>query len=156
MQCRSLGWMPPRLGVLWSLVLVMLLDEVCMTSALSYSSKGSEPGGDIIERAALQVEKQTQTMKRNAEDSPVPSGPCEDISVKLAASSCSLAMLDSGTEMGCECRFLAAECPAPDAESGFAAVSPSRPISLPQMEGLTVILCLYWLAPTLPSPAAEQ
>lgn len=109
---------------------------------------------ELSGHAALQVRKRRSgtAASRAAAGTPVISGStCNMAAAKLGAMSCSLVTQVSATPEGCECRFDAAECPPPDAALGFTGVSPSAAVEVPEVPGLTVILCLFWQWPN-PSP----
>mmetsp|Transcript_154147 Transcript_154147/g.287376 ORF Transcript_154147/g.287376 Transcript_154147/m.287376 type:complete len:304 (-) Transcript_154147:28-939(-) len=110
---------------------------------------------DEIERATLQVEQETKSLTNSQASQPLISmATCEKATEKLGAMSCSLVTQISGSPEGCECHFEASECPPVDQDLGFTGVSPSMPLSPPQLGGLTVILCMYWQ--WLPPPDNTQ
>jgi len=102
---------------------------------------------DVLARATLQVEQQTETLRRSkAPNSPplVSMAICGKAKVKLKAMACSLVTQISGYPEGCECRVKAKKCPGVLKDLGFTGVSPSIPFSPPQLGGASVILCMYW------------
>lgn len=110
---------------------------------------------DELERATLQVEQETKSMTNSQASQPLVSmATCDKATKKLSAMSCSLVTQISGSPEGCECRFEASKCPPVDQDLGFTGVSPSMPLSPPQLGGLTVILCMYWQ--WLPPPDRTQ
>lgn len=102
---------------------------------------------DALARATLQVEQQTETLRRSKapQAPPLVSMPiCAKAKKKLKAMSCSLVTQISGYPEGCECRIKAKKCPGVLKDLGFTGVSPSVPFSPPQLGGASVILCMYW------------
>jgi hypothetical protein len=102
---------------------------------------------DVLARATLQVEQQTETLRRSKapKSPPLVSMPiCAKAKKKLKAMSCSLVTQISGYPEGCECRMKAKKCPGVLKDLGFTGVSPSVPFSPPQLGGASVILCMYW------------
>jgi len=102
---------------------------------------------DMMVRATHEVDQQTATI---AQAKPAKSPPlvsmvvCAKAAKALKAMSCSLVTQISGYPEGCECRMKAKKCPAVRKDLGFTGVSPSIPLSPPQLGGVTVILCMYW------------
>jgi hypothetical protein len=103
---------------------------------------------DDIARATLQVEQQTERVRRS---SAVKAPPLVSMAIcsqqaqtKLKALKCSLVTQVSGYPEGCECRVKAKKCPGVDKSLGFTGVSPSIAFSPLQLNGASVILCMYW------------
>lgn len=72
---------------------------------------------------------------------------CAMAAQRLGALTCSLVTSQPpgfAPPEGCECRLEAATCPPADPTLGFTGVSPSQTFSLPEMKGLSVVLCMYW------------
>jgi len=107
---------------------------------------------DMMARATQDVDQQTAVIahaKAPAHPPLVSMIVCAKAQKQLKAMSCSLVTQISGYPEGCECRMKAKKCPAVRRDLGFTGVSPSIPLSPPQLGGVTVILCMYWqwLAP---------
>lgn len=102
---------------------------------------------NMLERATQEVDKQTAQIvhaKPAASPALVSSGVCAKAAKEMQAMSCSLVNQISGYPEGCECRMKGAVCPAVRRDLGFTGVSPSVPHSPPELEGASVILCMYW------------
>jgi len=133
------------------------------------------PGDDVIARATNQVKRRLQRRGAGSDlraadpapgpaPAPAPAGAaqvplvtksnCDAAAQKLGAMSCGLVTQVTGTPDGCECRLAASECPAADPSLGFTGVSPSMAVTLPEAQGETVILCMYWQ--WLPQPDRSQ
>mmetsp|Transcript_58784 Transcript_58784/g.182604 ORF Transcript_58784/g.182604 Transcript_58784/m.182604 type:complete len:175 (-) Transcript_58784:43-567(-) len=82
---------------------------------------------------------------------PVTREVCDKAAAQVGATSCSVVTPVSGELEGCECRVEAASCPDTAVDGlDFEGVSPSMPFSLPEMGGITVVLCTYWRWPPAP------
>jgi len=102
---------------------------------------------DMMARATQEVDQQTAVIahSRVSKHPPLVSMPvCAKAQKEMKAMSCSLVTQISGYPEGCECRMKAKKCPAVRRDLGFTGVSPSIPLSPPQLAGVTVILCMYW------------
>merc|ERR1719201_258585 len=100
-----------------------------------------------MSRATQELDKQTLNIKSHsavAHPPLVSMVVCGKAAKQLKAMSCSLVTQISGYPEGCECRMKAKKCPAARMDLGFTGVSPSVPLSPPQLGGTTVILCMYW------------
>lgn len=107
---------------------------------------------DMMARATAEVDQQAAAIMhaKPAKFPPLVSMVvCAKAAKELKAMSCSLVTQISGYPEGCECRMKAKKCPAVRRDLGFTGVSPSVPLSPPQLGGATVMLCMYWqwLAP---------
>merc|ERR1719353_468087 len=101
----------------------------------------------MMSRATQELDKQTINIKSHsavAHPPLVSMVVCGKAAKQLKAMSCSLVTQISGYPEGCECRMKAKKCPAARMDLGFTGVSPSLPLSPPQLGGETVILCMYW------------
>lgn len=104
-----------------------------------------EPASDVLVRATAQLESQVEATTGIGPDTiQVTRATCTEMKVKTGAMSCSLVEQISGYPEGCECQLVATKCPKEDKGLGFTGVSPSSTMALPEMDGLTVILCMYW------------
>eukprot|EP00747_Dinoflagellata_sp_TGD_P164585 gnl/TRDRNA2_/TRDRNA2_184712_c0_seq1.p1 gnl/TRDRNA2_/TRDRNA2_184712_c0~~gnl/TRDRNA2_/TRDRNA2_184712_c0_seq1.p1 ORF type:complete len:261 (-),score=65.04 gnl/TRDRNA2_/TRDRNA2_184712_c0_seq1:27-809(-) len=106
---------------------------------------------DEIATATTQIEQELESQAEVGANAPqVTRKICAEAAKKTKALSCSITSYMTGNIDGCECQLIGKKCPPPDKGLGFTGVSPSIPISVPQMEGLTAILCMYWqwLPPT--------
>jgi hypothetical protein len=102
---------------------------------------------DMMARASQELDRQTVEIgaSKPAEHPPLVSMVvCAKAARELKAMSCSLVTQISGYPEGCECRMKAKKCPAVRKDLGFTGLSPSLPLSPPQLGGTTVILCMYW------------
>lgn len=100
---------------------------------------------DPIVWANVQVQNELYAKKRLGVKTPmVTRKVCAEMAKKTKAMKCDIVTQISGTPEGCECQLLAKSCPPADKNLGFTGVSPSMTLSLPQMGGLSVILCMYW------------
>lgn len=111
------------------------------------------PAPDILVRATAQVRRHLRQARAELGAAPAPAAQavplvtrmhCAAVAPKLGAMSCSLVTEISGWPEGCECRLTATTCPPADIKLGFTGLTPSLSVSLPEMQGLTVILCMYW------------
>lgn len=102
---------------------------------------------DMLARATQEVKRQTSQLGVEAPPAAIPlvsMKVCAKAAKELKAMSCSLVTQISGYPEGCECRMKAKKCPKARKDLGFTGVSPSLPLSPPQLKGVTVILCMYW------------
>merc|ERR1719161_3480370 len=98
-------------------------------------------------RATQQVDSETSKITQSVEAKSPPLVSmvvCAKAAKLMKAMSCSMVTQISGYPEGCECRMKAKKCPAVRKDLGFTGVSPSIPLSPPQLAGTTVILCMYW------------
>jgi len=112
---------------------------------------------DAIARATLQIHDELEAQRVVGAKAPqVTEKACADLAKKTKAMTCSLVTQISGVPEGCECQLMAKKCPPADKGLGFTGLSADAPVSLPQMEGLTVILCMYWQWLPAGNPAAKS
>jgi len=102
---------------------------------------------DMMARATQEAETQAAHI-RQAMPAKIPQlvsmAVCAKAARQLKAMSCSLVTQVSGYPEGCECRMKATTCPAVRRDLGFTGVSPSIPLTAPQLGGTSVVLCMYW------------
>jgi len=117
-------------------------------------------GPDMIMRATLQVQRQTDALNRAQANPPLVSrSVCAQAAERIGAMSCSLVTQVSGYPEGCECRVEATECPPVVKDLGFTGLSPSFPIPVNNCtEGAStsVVLCMYWQWQALPDRTQED
>lgn len=100
---------------------------------------------DPMVRATLQIQNELEAQRVVGPKAPqVTEQACGQLAKKTKAMTCSLVTQISGVPEGCECQLMADKCPPADKGLGFTGLSADAPVSLPEMEGLTVILCMYW------------
>merc|ERR1719482_2029107 len=111
---------------------------------------------DPMVRATLALHAELEAQRVVGPKSPqVTEGLCGKLAKKTKAMTCSLVTQISGVPEGCECQLMADKCPPADKGMGFTGLSADNPVSLPEMEGLTVILCMYWQWIPAGNPAAK-
>jgi len=111
---------------------------------------------DELARATVQLHNEIEAQRVVGPKSPqVTEGLCKDLAKKTKAMTCSLVTQISGTPEGCECQLMAKKCPPADKGMGFTGLSADTPVSLPEMDGLTVVLCMYWQWIPAGNPAAK-
>mmetsp|Transcript_23764 Transcript_23764/g.68434 ORF Transcript_23764/g.68434 Transcript_23764/m.68434 type:complete len:228 (+) Transcript_23764:84-767(+) len=114
--------------------------------------------GDVLVRATAQLRRRLRSSTGGgAAGSGVPltAATCDAAATMVGAMSCSMTLAASGVPEGCECRLAADSCPPPATSLGFTGLSPSMPMSLPEMGGGSVILCMYWRWLASPDRSAE-
>eukprot|EP00445_Apocalathium_hangoei_P071968 CAMPEP_0204151572 /NCGR_PEP_ID=MMETSP0361-20130328/26266_1 /ASSEMBLY_ACC=CAM_ASM_000343 /TAXON_ID=268821 /ORGANISM="Scrippsiella Hangoei, Strain SHTV-5" /LENGTH=226 /DNA_ID=CAMNT_0051106407 /DNA_START=92 /DNA_END=767 /DNA_ORIENTATION=- len=99
---------------------------------------------DALARATMQIKGRLRRLGRTHSQAATTEISCNAAAQAIGAMSCSLVTQISGYPEGCECRMQATECPPADAGLGFTGVSPSLSVSLPEMGGSSLILCMYW------------
>mmetsp|Transcript_83117 Transcript_83117/g.238789 ORF Transcript_83117/g.238789 Transcript_83117/m.238789 type:complete len:225 (+) Transcript_83117:117-791(+) len=102
------------------------------------------PAPDALARATMQIKGRLRRLGRTHSQAATTELSCNAAAQAIGAMSCSLVTQISGYPEGCECRMQATECPPADAGLGFTGVSPSLSVSLPEMGGSSLILCMYW------------
>eukprot|EP00747_Dinoflagellata_sp_TGD_P164134 gnl/TRDRNA2_/TRDRNA2_183639_c0_seq1.p1 gnl/TRDRNA2_/TRDRNA2_183639_c0~~gnl/TRDRNA2_/TRDRNA2_183639_c0_seq1.p1 ORF type:complete len:243 (-),score=46.06 gnl/TRDRNA2_/TRDRNA2_183639_c0_seq1:90-818(-) len=101
------------------------------------------PHLDVLAAATMEVNHELEG-QADAAGTQITRASCAAVAKKTGAMGCGLTSAVSGTIDGCECHLLGKKCPPADKSLGFTGVSPSIPISVPQMGGLSAILCMYW------------
>merc|ERR1719333_1959765 len=111
---------------------------------------------DPMVRATLQIQNELEAQRVVGPKAPqVTEQACGQLAKKTKAMTCSLVTQISGVPEGCECQLMADKCPPADKGLCFTGLSADAPVSLPEMEGLTVILCMYWQWLPAGNPAAK-
>lgn len=111
---------------------------------------------DELARATLQIHNALEAQRVVGPKAPqVTEKACGDLAKKTKAITCTMVTQISGVPEGCECQLMADKCPPADKGMGFTGLSADNPVSLPEMEGLTVILCMYWQWIPAGNPAAK-
>eukprot|EP00927_Polykrikos_kofoidii_P066881 TRINITY_DN62441_c0_g1_i1.p1 TRINITY_DN62441_c0_g1~~TRINITY_DN62441_c0_g1_i1.p1 ORF type:complete len:223 (-),score=27.90 TRINITY_DN62441_c0_g1_i1:71-739(-) len=153
-------------GCVWATrCVVCLIGHMTLSKALDVRSGGlakapMAPGAQALEESQQASSALAATRATAAAMAPFLSNSnCVAAAARIGAMKCSLILSDPpGFEAaeGCECQLESDKCPPADATLGFTGVSPSTPVSLPQMDGLTVILCMYWQWLDKPDRSSEK